>query len=302
MGEMEGMESELPKGLMTMATRCYSPSCPGDNRCYASRCPYRTAPATFLYEAPQPVREPKRGWQEEVDPLHRLSSHQVDRQTIIRQAIQSEIQYEADLTAMEKLFIIGLGQEDVIPYHRLDGFLSDVFGNAMELREACRRILDNFSIRQREQHPLIRTVGDIFLEAATDFRLIYPEYTGNVPSAELVIRKELDENPQFRLFNERVVREDRRRDIKYLVARPTNQLQRYPALLEAILNATEEEDPDRDFLVEALSSIRNLSAISQLKVFHGSKGRGVAGKKQWYDLVPEEMRRDLPKKEQKRQM
>jgi len=95
---------------------------------------------------------------------------------------------------------------------------------------------------------------------------------------------------------------DRRRDIKYLITRPSTQLQRYPALLEAILKATEPDDPDLDFLVEALASIQNLSAISNLKLFHASRGRGPAGKMQWYDLVPEEQRSLIDKHEQKRQM
>ena len=71
-------------------------------------------------------------------------------------------------------------------------------------------------------------------------------------------------------------------------------------MLEAILNATEKDDPDRDFLVEALSSIQNLSAISKLKLFHASKGRGI--KMQWFEIVPEEERKLIDKKEQKRQM
>lgn len=95
---------------------------------------------------------------------------------------------------------------------------------------------------------------------------------------------------------------DRRRDIKYLVTRPSTQLQRYPAVIEAILNSTEEDDPDRDFLVEALATIQNLTAMSQLKHFHASKGRGPAGKLEWQDLVPEEQRKSIDKKEQKRQM
>jgi hypothetical protein len=98
-----------------------------------------------------------------------------------------------------------------------------------------------------------------------------------------------------------VVREnDRRRDIKYLIARPANQLQRYPAVIEAILGATESGDPDRDFLTEALASIQNLSAITQLRLIHATKGKG--NKREWYDLVSEEHRNAMPKKEQKRQM
>jgi hypothetical protein len=233
-----------------------------------------------------------------------LSAQQLERQSIIRKALEDEIQYEADLTAMDKLFIEGLRHANVIrPARRLEDFIVEVFSNVLDLREACRRLIDNFSIRQREQAPFISTVGDIFLGAATDFCLLYPDYTGNLPMAESVLKKELDENPEFRLYAERVVREnDRRMDIKVLITRPSTQLQRYPAVLEAILNKTDPDEPDYDFLVEALSSIRNLSSISQLKLFHASRGRGPAGKMQWFDLVPEEKRNLMEKKEQKRQM
>lgn len=95
---------------------------------------------------------------------------------------------------------------------------------------------------------------------------------------------------------------DRRRDIKHLIARPSAQLRQYPAFLEGILNASADDDPDREFLVEAMHAVRNLSIISQLKGFHASKGRGPAGKLQWHDLVPENERALIDKNEQKRQM
>ncbi|WVF70262.1 hypothetical protein IAT40_005051 [Kwoniella sp. CBS 6097] len=319
MGEMEGMGSggdalttELPKGLMTMATRCYSPSCTDDNRCYSPRCPYKTNPNTFLEKVdttalPTPSSVRHGDWKEDVDPmiLRELDSKQMARQNVIRQALSSEVAYEADLTAMEKLFIEGLRNADlpvIRDEYRREQFIHEVFNNALELREACRRLIEEFAIRMREQ-PVILFVGDLFLQAATEFRNIYPEYTGRLPQAEAALTKEMDENPDFRLFVERVIREnDRRRDIKYLITRPSTQLQRYPAVLEGILNATDADDPDRDFLYQALQSIQNLSSLSQLKLFHASKGRGPAGKLQWFDLVPEEQRAGMEKKEQKRQM
>ncbi|WWD17661.1 hypothetical protein CI109_102102 [Kwoniella shandongensis] len=320
MGEMEGMGSggdalttELPKGLMSMATRCYSPSCTSDQRCYSPRCPYRTNPDTFLprmmdtpLPTPASVRQHE-DWKEDVDPLilRDLDQHQMARQNVIRQALTSEIAYEADLTAMEKLFIDPLRQSDppLIPdSYRRERFIHEVFNNALQLREACRRLIEEFTIRMREQ-PIILSVGDLFLQAATEFRNIYPEYTGRLPQAEAALTKEMDENTEFRLFIERIVREnDKRRDIKYLITRPSTQLQRYPAVLEGILNATDHDDPDREFLYQALQSIQNISSLSQLKLFHASKGRGPAGKLQWYDLVPEEQRAAIEKKEQKRQM
>lgn len=220
MGEMEGMgageglTTELPSGLMTMATRCYSPSCTGDARCYSPRCPFRTNPDSFLGKkettpVPTPVIAHEGDWTQDVDPLvlRSLNAQQYSRQTVIRQAIQSEVQYEADLSSMEKLFIDGLRRANppiITPSRRLESFIFEVFSNAHELHEACRRLIDNFAIREREsaQRPLILSVGDIFLEAATEFRNMYPQYTGHLPQAENVLKKELDSNPEFRLFCE----------------------------------------------------------------------------------------------------
>lgn len=210
----EGLTTELPSGLMTMATRCYSPSCTNDAGCYSPRCPFRTNPDSFLgkKETPQttkPAAAQEGEWTAHVDPLilRNLSDQQYARQNIIRQAIQSEVQYEGDLTAIEKLFIDGLRRANpplIKPRQRLEEFIVEVFDNVLELHEACRRLIDNFAIREREsaQRPLILSVGDIFLEAATEFRNMYPQYTGHLPQAESMLKKELDENSDFRLFCE----------------------------------------------------------------------------------------------------
>nr|XP_019015157.1 uncharacterized protein I206_01245 [Kwoniella pini CBS 10737]OCF53938.1 hypothetical protein I206_01245 [Kwoniella pini CBS 10737] len=322
MGEMEGMGSggdglttELPKGLMSMATRCYSPSCMGDKGCYAPRCPFKTNPNSFLEKidntitasvsTPASIRHGD--WKDDVDPLllRDLSPQQMARQAVIHQALQSEEAYLADLQAMETLFIEGIRDSNppiIRDEYRREAFIHEVFNNALELKEACKRLIEEFHIRMREQ-PIIFFVGDLFLQAATEFRNIYPEYTGKLPQAELALSREMEDNLEFRLFIERVIREnDRRRDVKYLITRPSTQLQRYPAVLEGILNATKQDDPDYDFLRQALVSIQSLSSLSQLKLFHASKGRGPAGKLQWYDLVSQEDRDKILKKEQKRQM
>jgi hypothetical protein len=217
MGEMEGMGSgdaltgELPKGVLTMATRCYSPSCTEDQKCYSPRCPYKTDVESFLGRRdptplPTPARQVRGDWSDAVDPniLRDLNDSQKRRQQIIHQAIQSENQYEADLTAAETLFIQGLRESNpqiISPVRRREDFIVQVFSNILVIREATRRLIENFAIRQREQ-PLILTVGDIFLEAAADFHDIYPQYTGNLPHAEIALSREIDENPDFRLFVE----------------------------------------------------------------------------------------------------
>lgn len=57
-------------------------------------------------------------------------------------------------------------------------------------------------VRQREQAPVIHGIGDIFLDAATEFRLAYPIYVGHLPVAEKRVKDELDHNAEFRRFLE----------------------------------------------------------------------------------------------------
>lgn len=90
----------------------------------------------------------------------------------------------------------------VIPHSELEEFIEDVFGNILDLRECNRRLLECMYVRQREQGPVIQRIGDVFLEAATEFRLAYPIYIGHLPLAEKRLKDEIDANSDFRLFLE----------------------------------------------------------------------------------------------------
>lgn len=57
-------------------------------------------------------------------------------------------------------------------------------------------------VRQREQGPIIQRIGDIFLGAAAEFRMVYPVYVGNLPVAEKRIKEEAENNVEFRRFLE----------------------------------------------------------------------------------------------------
>lgn len=90
----------------------------------------------------------------------------------------------------------------VIEPYKLEDFIDDVFGNILDLRECNRRLLEVMYVRQREQFPVIQRIGDVFLDAATEFRLAYPIYVGHLPLAEKRMKEEMDTNPEFRLFLE----------------------------------------------------------------------------------------------------
>lgn len=89
--------------------------------------------------------------------------------------------------------------------------------------------------------------------------------------------------------------------MKHFIYRPSEHLQKYPVLLEAIFKETAEGNPDADFLVEAEQAIRNLSGVAQLRTFQSAMGRGPTSKMEWHDLVPKETRANVPKQESQRQ-
>ena len=78
-------------------------------------------------------------------------------------------------------------------------------------------------------------------------------------------------------------------------------MQKYPVLLDAVYKETAPENPDSEFLVEAIEAIKNLQSIAQLRTFQSAMGKGAPGKWEWHDIVPVEIQESLPKKERKRQ-
>ena len=90
-------------------------------------------------------------------------------------------------------------------------------------------------------------------------------------------------------------------DLKHWLNRPSEHLQKYPVVFEAIRAETAEGNPDIDFLKEATEAMRNLQGIAQLKTFQAAMGKGPTEKLEWHNLVPEDVRNGIPKQVSKRQ-
>ena len=81
-------------------------------------------------------------------------------------------------------------------------FIEGVFGNILDLRECNRNLLETMYVRQREQGEVISRIGDIFLNAASEFRLAYPTYMVQLPGAEKKLKEEMEANGDLRVFIE----------------------------------------------------------------------------------------------------
>jgi hypothetical protein len=128
-------------------------------------------------------------------------------QSIIHKIISKEEQYLSDLDTIHNVFIKGLhiAHPAVMTPLVLEEFIDEIFSNILEVRECHRRLLEVMYVRQREQAPVIQSVGDIFLDAATEFRSVYPNYVGRWPMAEKRLKEEMEQNPEFRLFLEVII-------------------------------------------------------------------------------------------------
>ncbi|KAK2464009.1 hypothetical protein APHAL10511_003953 [Amanita phalloides] len=304
---------ELPTGIVTYLTRCYSPDCGGAS-CYSYSCPRKGT--SLLQQLPDPLESlsgpSTDAWADKVpqEVIRSLPGSEIKRQTIIHTLIASEEQYIKDLDIIESIFIKPLQRANppIISPLDLEEFIDEVFHNILDLRERNRRLLEVLYVRQREQGPVIGRVGDVFLDAATEFRTAYPTYVGHHPIAEKRVREELDRNSDFRLFIERsvqrlprVMQGTRLLDLRHYLNRPSEHLQKYPVLLEAIINETHRSNPDGDFLQEAIDAIKTLQQVAQLRTFQSAMCKGFTAKWEWNDLVSREMMKGLSKEEIQRQ-
>lgn len=81
-------------------------------------------------------------------------------------------------------------------------FINEVFGKILDVRECNRRLLETMYIRQRELGDVISGIGDIFLNAATEFQSSYPTYISQLAAAERRLKEEIECNEAFKVFLE----------------------------------------------------------------------------------------------------
>ncbi|KAH9981967.1 hypothetical protein BJV74DRAFT_797682 [Russula compacta] len=230
-----------------------------------------------LEETPSPVPVSQNdGWAKRIHPvvLATLSESEMNRQIIIHALITKATEYLKGLDIIESVFIRPLRNVNppVIPYSELNGFIDE-------------------------------RVGDIFLQTAKQFRLVYPPYLCHVPRAEQRLDEETERNHEFQLFLENANRnaDARRMGLKVFLNRPSEHLDRYENMLEAIAKETTEGNPDADYLMEALQAFKNVKAACVLQTFQHAMCKSPTNKFKWHNLVANDARAGIDKSEQRRQ-
>ncbi|KAJ7274437.1 hypothetical protein B0H12DRAFT_1208087 [Mycena haematopus] len=195
-------------------------------------------------------------WYKLVPPETRdaLGKREVQRQSVIFEVFKAEREYVFDLEAVREIYIERLrsASPPIIRETFLHKFITEVFGNLDQVLAHHERMLGALFARQREQHPLVKSISDIILDTALnqDFRSSYEVYIKNYPLAESRHRKELSQNEDYQAFVQSVATDPRirKRDLTTFLSRPVTRLPRLNLLLEQILKLTDDGHVDKDTL------------------------------------------------------
>ncbi|KAF2768386.1 citron like protein [Teratosphaeria nubilosa] len=280
----ETLNEETPEvnGVFTLLTECYSPTCNRDNLCYSIACPRRLEQQQRLNMKITPglKRETSRSslhddaeqeqklWINTVSKeiSDSVSDREKKRQEVISELMYTERDFVKDLEYLRDFWIKPLRTAEIspIPEHRREKFIRTVFSNCQEVHSVNARMASALTRRQ-QQNPVVRNIGDIFLEYVGQFTP-FIKYGANQLFGKFEFEKEKSSNPAFARFVDETERlkESRKLELNGYLTKPTTRLARYPLLLENVAKYTADDNPDRTDIPKATEVIRGvLSRVNE---------------------------------------
>ncbi|GAA5876532.1 hypothetical protein JCM3774_003128 [Rhodotorula dairenensis] len=272
-------EFELPTGVFTLLTDCYSPTCTRERLCYSIACPRRLEQQARL----NLKREGLSGGLEDVKGLKRSDSidslilrepgslwiHSVPqevadstsdtekkRQEAINEVFYTERDFVRDLEYLRDFWIKPLRTQNIIPEARREDFVTQVFWNVLEVYAVNVRLCELLNKRQKQAH-VVDHIGDIFLDLVPHFGP-YVKYGAHQLYGKYEFEKEKGSNPAFAKFVDETERlpESRKLELNGYLTKPTTRLARYPLLLDACLKHTSDDNPDKIALPKVIKLVR----------------------------------------------
>ncbi|WVR07809.1 hypothetical protein IAU60_004852 [Kwoniella sp. DSM 27419] len=265
------VEEDLPVGVFTLLTDCYSPTCSREALCYSINCPRRLEQMKRLNMKPQPGLSRKLSHESIVDVketgtlwIHSVSQEILDsvddmekkRQEAINEVIYTERDFVRDLEYLRDSWVKPLRTQEIVAAKRRDDFVRQVFWNVHDVLTVNLPLAERLTKRQKKE-PVVSAIGDIFLERVPLFEP-FVTYGAHQLFGKYEFEKEKGANPAFQKFVDETERkpESRKLELNGYLTKPTTRLGRYPLLLEAVLKYTPDDHPDKRDLPEAIKMIR----------------------------------------------
>ena len=265
-------------GVFTLLTECYSPTCTRDRLCYSIACPRRLEQQARLNLKPQPGLKRQQSsaslHADETDEqklwINTVSQEVADsvgdrekkRQEVISEIMYTERDFVKDLEYLRDFWMKPLrsSTSSPIPERHRERFVRTVFSNCMEVHNVNSRLADALTRRQQED-PVVRNVGDIFLDFVPRFDP-FIRYGAAQLWGKFEFEKERTTNAIFQRFVDETERlkESRKLELNGYLTKPTTRLARYPLLLENVLKYTAEDNPDTKDIPRATAMIKEFLA------------------------------------------
>ncbi|CAG8462623.1 2782_t:CDS:10 [Funneliformis mosseae] len=313
--EEDAEENDLPNGVFTLLTDCYSPTCSQYNLCYSIACPRRLEQHARKNMKPNPglKRSVSRGsisdkkdqklWIHSVpaEIAKSVSETEKKRQEAINEVIYTEKDFVRDLEYLKDCWIDPLMEQNVIPESHREKFVEEVFFNILEVHGVNVKLADALEKRQNS-FAIVEQIGDIFLEYVPLFDP-FIKYGAHQLRGKYEFEKEKNTNHEFAKFVEVTERrpESRKLELNGYLTKPTTRLGRYPLLLDAVLKQTPKDHPDRINLPKVINIIKEF--LTNVNVESG-KSENRFHLQQLYDqLIPKGIEHmDLKLTEEGRQL
>lgn len=266
--EVYQFNEEEANGVFTLLTECYSPTCTRENLCYSIACPRRleqqarlqrldrSASRTSFSEKP----EERALWTYSVprELVDSVSKTELKRQEAIFETIYTERDFVKDLEYVRDFWIRPLRESSIVAEKERDRFIRTVFGGVLEILSVNKKFAEALSKRQREK-PCVDQIGDIFLEYIPQFEY-FTKYGAGRIFGKHEFERQKQNNALFARFVDETerLRESRKLDLSSFLSKPTSRPARYPLLLKTIMEHTEESNPDRGNLQQAIQLLSQM--------------------------------------------
>ncbi|KAH7101466.1 CNH-domain-containing protein [Auriculariales sp. MPI-PUGE-AT-0066] len=280
-------EQNLPVGVFTLLTDCYSPTCSRDRLCYSISCPRRVEQQRRQHLKPsgglrQPAQEILDAAEDPADDavvetgtlwIHSVPQEVVDsvsdtekkRQEAINEVMYTERDFVRDVEYLRdvwmKPLLDGSGGVDLADSAT---FVHNVFWNVADILAVNTKLRDALTKRQKA-YAVVDRIGDILLEHVPFFDP-FVAYGAHQLLAKVEFEREKAANPSFAVFVEEAERrpESRKLELNAYLTKPTTRLARYPLLLGVALKYTPDDHPDKEDLPKVITMIREfLEAVNQ---------------------------------------
>ncbi|KAI9472331.1 MAG: CNH domain-containing protein [Benjaminiella poitrasii] len=246
---------DLPNGVYTNLTGCYSPICTDDYLCYSWSCPKKKS----LKQSQIQIKheEDTRLWSQSVPEsiVEAATPSERKRQESIYELVYTEQDFVSDLQYVKDFWIDPLLSKDIIEEERREQFVKDVFYNITEVHRVNSKLSEALEIRQSEKY-LVNHISDILLENVRRFQT-FVEYGAHQMIGKFTFELEKKRNPIFAKFVEETERkpESRKLELNGYLTKPTTRLGRYNLLLKEIFKRTPDDNPDKQAIPEIMNII-----------------------------------------------